>query len=180
MTQGRNETVEERLDRNWNELLQELRVMQTGVQILAAFLVVLPFQSRFTILNAADRVFYMVLLVFSALLIVLIVTPVAVHRHLFGHRVKVTTVRMGHAISKIVIPSVGILVAGCVWFVVQVLDGWVSGVIVGGATMLAVFILLFALPRIIKPSLSLSDPADEPGADEPGADVPGTDVPGTG
>ena len=165
MMQGRNESVEERLDRNWNELLQELRVMQTGVQILAAFLVVLPFQARFTILDAADRAFYMVLLVFSALLIVLIVTPVAVHRHLFGQRVKVTTVRMGHVISKLVIPGVGMLVAGCVWFVVQVLDGWVSGVVFGGATMLAVFILLFALPRIIKPSLSLPEPpAEEPGS----------------
>ncbi|MFF5793349.1 DUF6328 family protein [Paeniglutamicibacter sp. NPDC012692] len=166
MTQGRHETVEERLDRNWNELLQELRVMQTGVQILAAFLVVLPFQSRFTILNAADRAFYMVLLVFSALLIVLIVTPVAVHRHLFGHRVKITTVRMGHAILKIVIPGVGMLVAGCVWFVVQVLDGWLIGVFVGGSIMLAVFILLFALPRIIKPRRSVEEqPAGEPGAD---------------
>ncbi|MGL3806411.1 DUF6328 family protein [Paeniglutamicibacter sp. R2-26] len=164
MSQGRNESVEERLDRNWNELLQELRVMQTGAQILAAFLVVLPFQSRFTILSAADRAFYMVLLVFSALLIVLIVTPVAVHRHLFGHRVKVTTVRMGHAISKLVIPGVGMLVAGCVWFVVQVLDGWRSGAVVGGATMFVVFVLLFALPRIIKPRPSLPDaPVEDPG-----------------
>ena len=41
---ARDETPQERADRNWNELLQELRVSQTGVQVLAGFLVTLPFQ----------------------------------------------------------------------------------------------------------------------------------------
>ena len=152
---GRNESVEERLDRNWNELMQELRVMQTGAQILAAFLVVLPFQAGFASLGDAERTFYLVLLVFSALLIVLLVTPVAVHRHLFGQRVKITTVHMGHAISKVVILGVGVLVAGCVWFVVQVLYGWALGALIGGLVMLAVVFLLVVLPRIIKPKSSV-------------------------
>lgn len=153
---GRNESVEERLDRNWNELMQELRVMQTGAQILAAFLVVLPFQAGFTSLGPAERTFYLVLLVFSALLIVLLVTPVAVHRHFFGQRVKVTTVHMGHVISKMVIIGVGVLVAGCVWFVVQVLYGWALGALIGGLVMLAAVFLLVVLPRIIKPKFSVA------------------------
>ena len=152
---GRNESVEERLDRNWNELMQELRVMQTGAQILAAFLVVLPFQSGSTRLQHPERIFYLGLLVFSALLIVLLVTPVAVHRHLFGQRVKVTTVHMGHVISKVVVLGVGVLVAGCVWFVVQVLYGWALGATIGGVVMLAVLFLLVLLPRIIKPTSSV-------------------------
>ena len=45
---GRDESAADRLDRNWNELLQELRVMQTGVQILSGFLLTVPFQQRFT------------------------------------------------------------------------------------------------------------------------------------
>lgn len=155
MLEGRNESVEERLDRNWNELLQEMRVMQTGVQILAAFLVVLPFQARFTILGPAEQAFYVALLVFSALLIILILVPIAVHRHLFGHRVKATTVHMGHEVSKIVVLGVGMLVAGCVWFVIQVLAGWATGAIVGGSLMLVVLFLLFLWPRIIKPRSSL-------------------------
>ena len=52
---GRNETREEQLDRNWMELLQELRVLQTGVQILAGFLLTLPFQSRFETLDDFQR-----------------------------------------------------------------------------------------------------------------------------
>jgi hypothetical protein len=156
---GRNESVEERLDRNWNELMQELRVMQTGAQILAAFLVVLPFQSGFKGLGQTEKTFYLVLLVFSALLIVLLVTPVAVHRHFFGQRVKVTTVHMGHVISKVVIIGVGVLVAGCVWFVVQVLYGWALGALIGGPVMLAVVFLLVILPRIIKPKSSVPPPS---------------------
>lgn len=152
---ARNESVEERLDRNWNELMQELRVMQTGAQILAAFLVVLPFQAGFTSLDHSERVFYLVLLVFSALIIVLLITPVAVHRHLFGQRVKITTVHLGHIISKMVVLGVGILVAGCVWFVVQVLYGTWIGALIGGLMMLAVVCLLVVLPRVVKPSSSV-------------------------
>ena len=54
-TKGRHETPDERADRNWNELLQELRVSQTGVQLLAGFLVTLPFQSRFAELDSFQR-----------------------------------------------------------------------------------------------------------------------------
>ena len=160
---GRNESIEERLDRNWNELMQELRVMQTGAQILAAFLVVLPFQTGFTALGHAERTFYLVLLVFSALLIILLVTPVAVHRHFFGQRVKATTVHMGHVISKLVVLGVGILVAGCVWFVVQVLYGALAGALIGGAVMVAAVFLLVLLPRIIKPRLSIPAPTGDGG-----------------
>ena len=50
----RNESHDQRMDRNWNELLQELRVSQTGVQILAGFLLTLPFQQRFQGLGAQE------------------------------------------------------------------------------------------------------------------------------
>ena len=56
---GRDETATERNDRNWEELHQELRVVQTGVQILAGFLLTLPFQARFTVLEPHHRVVYL-------------------------------------------------------------------------------------------------------------------------
>ena len=59
---ARDETPQERADRNWNELLQELRVSQTGVQVLAGFLVTLPFQSRFEELDSFQRAWYVGLL----------------------------------------------------------------------------------------------------------------------
>lgn len=146
---------DEDLHRKWNELLQEMRVMQTGAQILAAFLVVLPFQSRFEILSGPDEKFYLVLLTVSALLIIMLVTPVAVHRHFFGQQLKATTVHLGHLIARLVVVGVGFLVAGCVWFVVQVLHGWQTGLLVGGILMLAAIFLLLVLPRIITPRSKL-------------------------
>ncbi|BBZ50645.1 hypothetical protein MHEI_23620 [Mycobacterium heidelbergense] len=55
----RGETETERLDRNWNSLLQELRVVQTGVQLLTGFLLTLPFQQRFDILDQQMRIVYL-------------------------------------------------------------------------------------------------------------------------
>jgi tRNA uridine 5-carbamoylmethylation protein Kti12 len=52
------ETKTERLDRNWSSLLQELRVVQTGVQLLTGFLVTLPFQQRFDRLDDQMRTVY--------------------------------------------------------------------------------------------------------------------------
>ena len=135
--------------RQWNELLQEMRVMQTGVQILAAFLVVLPFQARFEMLSRTDEVVYIILLVAATVLILLLITPVAVHQYLFGQRLKEQTVSLGHAIVKIVGIGVELLVSGCVWFVLQVLFGWQIGAWIGGPLILVALFLLVALPRIL-------------------------------
>lgn len=143
------------LDRKWNELLQEMRVMQTGAQILAAFLVVLPFQSRFEMLEEPEKIFYIILLVCSALLIIALVIPVSVHRHFFGRDLKATTVHIGDIIARIVVLGVGFLVPGCVWFVVHVLEGWKIGIAVGGTLMLIAMFLLIFLPRIITPRTSI-------------------------
>lgn len=60
LNKDRHETATERLDRNWVELLQELRVTQTGVQILAGFLLTLPFQQRFAGLDSVQTTAYLV------------------------------------------------------------------------------------------------------------------------
>jgi len=150
-TRSHPDTSDGAAHRQWNELLQEMRVMQTGVQILAAFLVVLPFQARFNMLNRPEEMLYIVLLVAATLLILLMITPVAVHRFFFGQRLKEQTVSLGHAVLKIVGIGVGLLVSGCVWFVLQVLFGWQLGASVGGGLVVVTLFLLVALPRILRP-----------------------------
>src|SRR3712207_7407058 len=81
--QQRAEGPLQRADRNFAELLQELRVVQTGVQILFAFLLTLSFMDRFATVDAFQRTVYVFTLVASATTIVLLVAPVAVHRLLF-------------------------------------------------------------------------------------------------
>jgi len=156
-TRSHPDTSDGAAHRQWNELLQEMRVMQTGVQILAAFLVVLPFQARFNMLSGTDEIIYIVLLTAATLLILLMITPVAVHRFFFGQRLKEQTVSLGHAVLKIVGIGVGLLVSGCVWFVLQVLFGWQLGASVGGGLVVVTLFLLLALPRILLPDHAKDD-----------------------
>lgn len=85
----RGETGPEQLDRNLTGLLQELRVVQTGVQLLTGFLLTLPFQTRFESLSGAMRVVYLVVVVASIAATVLLTAPVAAHGLLFRrHRLE--------------------------------------------------------------------------------------------
>src|SRR3954470_8048712 len=80
---GRDETPAERADRNWIEVLQELRVIQTGTQILTGFLLALAFQPTFADLTDGQTAFYLTLVVLSALSAIIALAPVALHRTLF-------------------------------------------------------------------------------------------------
>ena len=83
-----DETEAERADRNFADLLQELRVAQTGVQILFAFLLTIPLQARFTTLNQWQKDVFVVALCCAALATACIIAPVAYHRVLFRRRMK--------------------------------------------------------------------------------------------
>jgi len=80
---ARHETETERLDRNWSSLLQELRVVQTGVQLLTGLLLTLPFQQRFTELSTLAQDVYLLTVIASIGSTVLLVAPVGLHRLLF-------------------------------------------------------------------------------------------------
>jgi hypothetical protein len=88
-TASRSETEAQRLDRNWISLLQELRVVQTGVQLLTGFLLTLPFQQRFDVLDTTMRVVYLITVGSSVGATVLLEAPVGMHRLLFRrHRIQ--------------------------------------------------------------------------------------------
>ncbi|MCF3168424.1 MULTISPECIES: DUF6328 family protein [Streptomyces] len=89
---GRDETQEERADRQWSELLQELRVAQTGVQILFGFLLAVVFQSRFEDLGHVDRDIYVVTVMLGSATAAALIGPVSYHRLLTGRRMKPQTV----------------------------------------------------------------------------------------
>ncbi|WP_030935463.1 DUF6328 family protein [Streptomyces sp. NRRL B-24720] len=85
---GRHETTEQRADRQWTEMLQEVRVAQTGAQILFGFLLSVVFTPRFEQLSPFDRNLYVVTVVLGALATGALVAPVSFHRTLAGHRRK--------------------------------------------------------------------------------------------
>ncbi|MEU6236143.1 DUF6328 family protein [Kitasatospora sp. NPDC047058] len=85
---GRRESPEERADRRWSEMLQEVRVAQTGSQILFGFLLSVVFMPRFAGLGAFDRGLYVVTVVLGALATGALTAPVSYHRVLAGRRLK--------------------------------------------------------------------------------------------
>jgi hypothetical protein len=85
---GRRETDEERLDRNFNELLQELRVAQTGTQILFAFLLTTAFTPLMQRSDAFARRTLATTIVLAALATALLIAPVALHRIVFRKGLK--------------------------------------------------------------------------------------------
>ncbi|MGW7579393.1 DUF6328 family protein [Streptomyces sp. NPDC054765] len=91
-SQGRHESPEERADRRWSELLQEVRVIQTGVQILFAFLLTVVFTPRFATLEPADKAIYVVTVLLGAATTGALVGTVTFHRLVTGHRLKPETV----------------------------------------------------------------------------------------
>ncbi|MCI4043526.1 DUF6328 family protein [Streptomyces sp. TRM75563] len=91
-SRGRQETQEERADRQWSELLQELRVAQTGVQILFGFLLAVVFQSRFEDLGDTDRTIYVITVMLGSATAASLIGPVSYHRLLTGRRMKPETV----------------------------------------------------------------------------------------
>ena len=143
---GRNETREEQLDRNWMELIQELRVLQTGVQILAGFLLTLPFQQRFETLDDFQVTLYLVNVTLAALTTAFILLPVSVHRRLFRKRLKATLVASADNITKIALGGVAALSVGTAALVFDVTAGRTVGLIAGGVLFAVLAILLAYVP----------------------------------
>jgi SNF family Na+-dependent transporter len=137
---GRDETPAERYDRNWNEVLQELRVLQTGTQILTGFLLALAFQPKFQELSEGQQIFYLVLVVLAALSSIIALAPVAVHRMLFRRRAKGLVVSYGHAALITALATVSVLLLGVVAFVFDVVVS--AGASATAAAVLGVLIVL--------------------------------------
>ncbi|MFH8342182.1 DUF6328 family protein [Streptomyces sp. AM6-12] len=91
---GRDETEEERADRMWGELIQEVRVAQTGVQILFGFLLTVVFQPKYARLPDIDQHIYIVTVVLGACATGALIGPVSLHRLVSGRRVKPRAVRI--------------------------------------------------------------------------------------
>ena len=147
---GRDETPEERSDRNWNEILQELRVVQTGTQILGGFLLTLCFQQRFTELAAPDVALYLVLVFLAASVTVLALAPVTVHRLLFARGRKAELVRFGNRIVLTCLAAGSLLFVGVVTFVFDFVLTRAAGLVAGGAVLLIIALVWVTAPVILR------------------------------
>lgn len=130
-TDGRDETAAQRADRNWTELLQELRVTQTGTQVLAGFLLTVAFQARFSELLPYQQVVYLALVVLAAATTTVGLVTVSLHRRMFRRRHKPELVRRGDVHLKLMLGLLSILTAGVVFFLFDVVTTLAIAVVAG-------------------------------------------------
>lgn len=147
-TDGRRETVSQRMDRNWVELLQELRVTQTGTQILTGFLLAVAFQQKFDTLTVGQHRLYLALIVTAVLTTALALAPVNLHRALFRRHAKVTLVSVSNVLLRIVLVGVALVLAGTVVLIFDVVSG-PGAAVAAGVVSLVVLVALAALPRLV-------------------------------
>jgi Family of unknown function (DUF6328) len=145
-TTERSETEIQRLDRNWVSLLQELRVVQTGVQLLTGFLLTLPFQQRFETLDTTMRVIYLVTVGCSIAATVLLEAPVAMHRLLFRrHRIQFV-VAAAHRFAYAGLLLMGLSLTGVAVVIFGAVAGLAAGAIAGACAVTAQFGFWVLLP----------------------------------
>jgi hypothetical protein len=134
---SRGETLDQLLDRNLAELLQELRVAITGVQVLFAFLLGLAFTQRFAALDSFQIAVYTVTLLSTALATVLLIAPVSFHRLVFRRRKKAALVRVADRLLMVGLGLMVLAISAGVLLILDVVLGHWAGVL-GGALVAAV------------------------------------------
>src|SRR4051812_25823294 len=149
---GRPETEAERADRNWGEILQELRVTQTGSQILSGFLLTVAFQQRFTHLDVYQYSLYGVLASLAAVSHVLGLSTVTLHRAQFHQHRTAAVLEWGSRLLAVTLPVVGILSAGVVLLIFDVVFGRGPGLLAGAVAVVVLLVLLVIVPRSVRRS----------------------------
>jgi hypothetical protein len=142
----RDETPEERDDRNLIELLQELRVAGLGVQVLFGFLLSIPFTTHFSRLSSAQRDLYITTLMLAATATALLLGPVAYHRLVFRRQKKESLVRAANVMAILGLAVVGLAVCGAVALILSYVAAGPTTVALTAVVFVLVAGLWFAYP----------------------------------
>jgi hypothetical protein len=157
----RNETPTERLDRNWTELLQEFRVVQTGVQLLTGFLLTLPFQQRFAELTALQQNIYLVSVAAAVLSTGCLIAPVALHRLLFrrhARRVMVSAAQRLVIVGTALLGMSIIAVTLLIFDVVKGLGVGITAAVIAGVVVVGLWLIT---PLALRSKADLREQADD-------------------
>lgn len=161
---GRHESEKERLDRNLNELLGELRVALPGVQVLFAFLLAVPFNQRFDTASPFEKGVYLVTLLTTAVAAALLIAPSAIHRIEFRADDKRFVVFTANRLAIAGFAALGVAMSAAVLLVTHFVYDNTLSVVTTALAALMFFGLWYAVPLARLRSLSRSArgaPGDE-------------------
>ena len=148
--ESRGETLDQVLDRNLAELLQELRVAFTGVQILFAFLMSLAFTPRFQELDDFDLAVYTVTLVSTALATMIFIAPVSFHRLVFRRRQKAALVVIADRLLVVGLMLLAPAICGAVLLTLDIALGRWQAVLASSVTALVALLTWYVLPVAVR------------------------------
>jgi len=142
------ETKKERVDRELIELLNELRVALPGVQVLFAFLLIVPFTGRWPKLGGTERIIYFVALMLAAVASGFLIAPSAHHRLRFRQGDKEQLVLWGNRMALCGLVSLALAIAASIAVVADFIYGEAVGLTFAGLALLFLALLWFAVPRL--------------------------------
>ena len=143
---GRQESASERIDRNLQEMLGELRVALPGVQVLFAFLLVVPFNQRFATVTTLQQTIYFVTLLFTTASTICLISPTVHHRLEFRQQDKENIVRTGNRVVIVGLLFLAVAMTGAVVFITDVLYQAGTTYAVGIGAALAFLVLWYVIP----------------------------------
>lgn len=144
----RDETGPQRLDRNTVELLNELRIAGTGIQVMFAFLLIVPFNTGWTKVDSFERTVYFVTLLIVALSAFLLMAPPIHHRLLFRHGEKPFLIRVANYMAISGMACLGLGFVGILVLISDVVVGGAAPAVVGALAAGTIAGLWFVVPLI--------------------------------
>jgi hypothetical protein len=140
------ESPHERLDRNTSDLLGELRIAATGIQVLFAFLLIVPFNTGFKGLTSFDRHLYFATLICVATAAALLIAPTIHHRLLFRRGQRAYVLRVGTQFTIAAMAFLGVGLTGILILISHVMFGDAAAIVTGATAAAGLAILWFVLP----------------------------------
>jgi hypothetical protein len=158
---GRDETLDERADRNLSELLQELRVALPGVQVLFAFLLTVPFSQGFDRLTESQQKLYFGVLLCTAVSTALLIAPTAHHRLLFRMQDKEYLVMISNRYAIAGIAVLAVAISGAVFLISDLLFGLTTTIVSTAAVALVFLSVWYVLPLYRRSTLEGDELSDD-------------------
>lgn len=154
----RDESTPERLDRNTTDLLGELRIAATGIQVLFAFLLIVPFNTGFKRVTSFDRYVYFATLLCVAIAAALLIAPTVHHRLLFRRGQKAYVLRLGTRFAIVAMAFLSVGLTGILILIAHVIFGTAAATLTGAIAAAGLAGLWFVLPLMRRRHCPPADP----------------------
>ncbi len=143
---GREETEKERVDRNLQEFLGELRVALPGVQVLFAFLLVVPFNQRFADVTSFQKTVYFATLLCAAAASICLIAPTVHHRVEFRRQDKEWILKVSNRLAIAGLAFLAVAMTGAMLLITDFLYGSTTTAVAIAAVAVAFFAVWFGIP----------------------------------